>query len=303
MESFKTEKIVSEKMIYTNTNGEQVVLSSEPPFLYSTKEGFETPENEIGYEKNFGFDGGSHIHSRIDVREITITGSILGKSKKELAQYRREFIRVLNPKLAGTLRYINEWGTYDIDVIPQLAPIFSEGTFYTAGPRVAYKFILKALDPYWTDKSEIDAEIPMARVKPMMEFPLNITENFEFARLIAGDVIEIQNNGDVATGAVFTINVNGPLVNPRLYNVRTQEFFKLNGTFITGTQLRISTLRGKKKVEQNDGDGWYNIMTKRNVESTFLQIDTGINYLQLQADSGVEYTTSYIRFEPKILGV
>ena len=66
--------------------------------------------------------------------------------------------------------------------------------------------------------------------------------------------------------------------------------------------MRISTVRGKKRVEQEDADGWYNIMTKRKIESTFLQIDRGINYLQLQADSGVEFTTSYIHFEPKILG-
>ena len=163
--------------------------------------------------------------------------------------------------------------------------------------------MLLALDPYWTDKSEIDAEIPMAGEENLFEFPLEITDNFEFSRLVAGDVIEIQNNGDVAVGAVFTINVNGILVNPRLYNVITQEHFALNGTFTNGTRLRISTLRGNKRVEQDDGDGWYNIMTKRQVESKFLQIERGVNYLQLQADEGVDFTTSYIRFEPKILGV
>ena len=182
-----------------------------------------------------------------------------------------------------------------------MAPSFkeSDGGSYDK----PFSVTLKALDPYFTDKSEIDAEIPMARIEPMFEFPLNITNNFEFAKLIAGDVIEIQNNGDVSVGAVFTINANGPLVNPRIYNVITQQYFALKGTFMTGTILRISTVRGKKKVEQNDGDGWFNIMTKRKVESKFLKIDRGINYLQLQADSGVKFTTSYIKFEPKILGV
>lgn len=303
MESFKKEKKVTEEIIYTNTEGDSVVLSSSLPYIYSTKEGFETPENEISINKNFGLDGGTLIASQIDVREMTITGSILGENKENLAYYRREMIRVLNPKLAGTIIYKNELGMYEIDVIPQLSPVFSEGSFYNAGARLAYKIILKALDPYFTDKSEIDAEIPMARIEPMFSFPLEITKNFEFARLIAGDVIEIQNNGDVAVGAVFTIDVNGPLVNPRLYNVITQDYFALKGTFMTGTKLRISTVRGKKKVEQNDGDGWFNIMTKRKVESKFLQIDRGINYLQLQADSGVKFTTSYIKFDPKILGV
>ena len=294
---------VTEKITYTNTDGLQVVFSSEPPFLYSTKDGFETPENIVSIQRNYGQDGAIQLGAQVDVRELSISGIIKGKDKADLAHNRRLLMQALNPKLAGTLLYENEHGAYELDVIPQFSPQINEGTYVGAPSIEEYRVMLLALDPYWTDKSEIDAEIPMAREENLFEFPLEITDNFEFSRLIAGDVIEIQNNGDVAVGAVFTINVNGILVNPRLYNVITQEYFALNGTFTTGTKLRISTLRGKKRVEQDDGDGWYNIMTKRKVESTFLQIDRGINYLQLQADSGVEFTTSYIRFEPKILGV
>lgn len=297
------ERKVTEKITYTNTAGEQVVFSSEPPFMYTTKSGFETPENIVTKQQNYGMDGSSFLSARINDREIVINGVIRADSKEESAEYRMLLIRVLNPKLAGSLSYENEHGQYEIDVIPVFAPIINEATYIGNGLISDMQVIFDALDPLWTDKPEIDAEIPMAREENLFEFPLEITDNFEFSRLIAGDVIEIQNNGDVAVGAVFTINVNGILVNPRLYNVITQEYFALNGTFTTGTRLRISTVRGKKRVEQDDGDGWYNIMTKRKVESTFLQIERGINYLQLQADEGVEFTTSYICFEPKILGV
>lgn len=292
-----------EKITYTNTDGESIVLSEKQPYMLTGKEGFNSVENEIISQKGYEQDGETLVSQSLSVRNITLDGIVVGKTKSELLTYRREMIRIFNPKIAGSLVYQNDNGTYQIDCIPEFPPTIQEQEL--KGIRVAkpYKIILKALDPYFTDKSEIDAEIPMARIEPMFSFPLEITKNFEFARLIAGDVIEIQNNGDVAVGAVFTIDVNGPLVNPRLYNVITQDYFALKGTFMTGTKLRISTVRGKKKVEQNDGDGWFNIMTKRKVESKFLQIDRGINYLQLQADSGVKFTTSYIKFEPKILGV
>lgn len=292
-----------EKITYRNTNGIEVVFSKEPPFLFSTKEGFDGLENIIVEQRNYNQDGATPVSTRLDVRELTINGEIWASNKGEIREYRKELIRIFNPKLAGSLLYENNVGTYQIDVIPEIAPSMNESSYLNVKQLESFTIVLKALDPYWTDKSEIDAEIPMAREENLFEFPLEITDNFEFSRLIAGDVIEIQNNGDVAVGAIFTINVNGILVNPRLYNVITQEYFALNGTFTTGTRLRISTVRGKKRVEQDDGDGWYNIMTKRKVESTFLQIDRGINYLQLQADEGVEFTTSYIRFEPKILGV
>lgn len=291
------------EIIYTNTDGEQVRLGSRKPYLLTDFEGFDSPDNIIYSSENYNLDGEEYRTQRLDVRNITLNGQVIGEDRKTHLFYRRELIKVFNPKIAGTLRYENDIGVYEIDVIPEFPPTINANDLKGQPRTKPYQIVLKALDPYWTDKSEIDAEIPMAREENLFEFPLEITNDFEFSRLIAGDVIEIQNNGDVAVGAVFTINVNGILVNPRLYNVITQEYFALNGTFTTGTKLRISTVRGKKRVEQDDGDGWYNIMTKRKVESTFLQIDRGINYLQLQADSGVEFTTSYIRFEPKILGV
>lgn len=292
-----------ERIIYTNTEGESIIFSNTPPFILSEKEGFESVDNNIISTTGYDQDGESLVSQNLDVRNLTIGGSILGVDKEEYLTMRRELIRVFNPKIAGYISYTNDIGTYEIDCIPEFLPRINEQDYKGSKRAKTFTLSLKALDPYFTDKSEIDAEIPMARIEPLFSFPLEITKNFEFARLIAGNVIEIQNNGDVTVGAVFTIDVNGPLVNPRLYNVITQDYFALKGTFMTGTKLRISTVRGKKKVEQNDGDGWYNIMTKRKVESKFLQIDRGINYLQLQADSGVKFTTSYIKFEPKILGV
>lgn len=290
-----------EKITYTNTEGEQIFMSAIPPYRLVSKAGFGSVENAIISQSNYEQDGETFVSSSLDVRNIELEGKIIEIDHASMLQLRSELVKTFNPKLTGTIVYENNIGTYQIDVIPELAPTFNESA--KTGIGQPFLISLKALDPYFTDKSEIDSEIPMARIEPLFSFPLNITNTFEFAQLIAGDVIEIQNNGHVSVGAVFTINVNGPLVNPRIYNVITQEYFAFKGTFMTGTKLRISTVRGKKKVEQNDGSGWYNITTKRKVESKFLQIDRGINYLQLQADSGVKFTTSYIKFEPKILGV
>lgn len=292
-----------EKITYTNTEGMQIIFSDSLPYVMESKDGFSSVSNDIVSDKNFETDGEHFVSQRLSVRNLDISGTLIGKNKKNYLYLRLNLISCFNPRLAGTLVYQNDNGTYQIDCMPEYLPMIDEKSLKGIDNAKTFTLSLKALDPYFTDKSEIDAEIPMARIEPFFSFPLEITNTFEFAQLIAGDVIEIQNNGHVSVGAVFTINVNGPLVNPRIYNVITQEYFALKGTFMTGTKLRISTVRGKKKVEQDDGNGWYNIMTKRKVESKFLQIDRGINYLQLQADSGVKFTTSYIKFEPKILGV
>lgn len=285
---------------YRNTEGDEVNIGPFSPYYLIDMEGFGAVQNTIVTQKYYDIDGEAPISERLESRDMRIEGTVVRNQLKSLAEDRKELTRIFNPKVAGTIFYNIFDKQYSIDVLVNLGPVFRKGP---SQELEEFEIRLMALDPYWTDKSEIDAEIPMTGEENLFEFPLEITDNFEFSRLIAGDVIEIHNNGDVAVGAVFTINVNGILVNPKLYNVITQEYFALNGTFTNGTRLRISTLRGKKRVEQDDGDGWYNITMKRKVESKFLQIERGVNYLQLQADEGVDFTTSYIRFEPKILGV
>ena len=292
-----------EMVIYTNSDGEEIKFSFGSPFNLQNKEGFDSAEIITNSQTNYNTDGEGFISSRLSVRNLSLSGYLIGDSKEDYLRLRKQMISTFNPRLAGKVTYTNDIGQYQIDVIPEFLPRFNEAELKGFGSGDSFTVVLKALDPYWTDKSEIDAEIPMAREENLFEFPLEITDNFEFSRLVAGDVIEIYNNGDVAVGAVFTIDVNGILVNPKLYNVITQEYFALNGTFTNGTRLRISTVRGKKRVEQDDGDGWYNIMTKRQVESKFLQIERGVNYLQFQADEGADFTATYIHFEPKILGV
>lgn len=289
-----------EKISYVTSERQTISFGNAPPFSLDNKEGFEGVDVIVNTTRHHNQDGEILISKNLNVRNLIIEGAIISKELSDFYLLRNKLNSVLNHNVAGTLTYENTVGRFEIDVIPETI-VFEKNDWEV--PTQGYRITWLALDPYWTDKSEIDAEIPMAKIEPMLTFPLEITPDFEFSQLIAGDVIEIHNGGDVAVGAVFTINVGGPLVNPRLYNVLTQEYFALNGTFVTGTKLRISTLRGKKRVEQDDGSGWYNIMTKRKVESKFLQLEKGINYLQLQADSGVAFTTSYIRFEPKILGV
>ena len=44
-------------------------------------------------------------------------------------------------------------------------------------------------------------------------------------------------------------------------------------------------------------------MSERTVGSTFLQMDLGDNYIQIQATSGVEGCLGELEFTPKIMGV
>lgn len=291
-----------EKLVYTNTNSESLVFSSAKPFILSTKDGFSSVENIITSQKNFGQDGETFVSHNLAVRNISFSGTIVGKDKSELLSHRRSLVRVFNPKLAGTLYYENDNGHYQIDVIPEFAPVIGENDLQGFRNMKPYSITLKALDPYWSDTSLTDGLIQLSTVEPLFSFPLDITENYVFATAKSGEIIKVTNNGDISVGGVFRLKLAVTVVNPKIYNIYTQEFFGFTGTYTSGTLLEISTVRGNKYVRKFTTT-WENAMSERTVGSTFLQMDLGDNYIQIQATSGVEGCLGELEFTPKIMGV
>ena len=291
-----------EKLVYTNTNGESLVFSNAKPFILSTKDGFSSVENIITSQKNFGQDGETFVSHNLATRNISFGGTIVAQDKSTLLSHRRSLVRVFNPKLAGTLCYENDNGSYEIDVIPEFAPVIGENDLQGFRNMKPYNVTLKALDPYWSDTSLTDGLTPLSTVEPMFSFPLNITTNYVFATAKSGEIIKVSNDGDIAVGGVFRLKLAVTVVNPRIYNIYTQEFFGFTGTYTSGTLLEISTVRGNKYVRKFT-TVWENAMPERTVGSTFLQMDLGDNYLQIQATSGVEGCLGELEFTPKIMGV
>ena len=291
-----------EKLVYTNTNGESLVFSNAKPFILSTKDGFSSVENIITSQKNFGQDGETFVSHNLATRNISFGGTIVAQDKGTLLSHRRSLVRVFNPKLAGTLYYENDNGSYEIDVIPEFAPVIGENDLQGFRNMKPYNVTLKALDPYWSDTSLTDGFTPLSTVEPLFRCPLNITTNYVFATAKSGEIIKVSNDGDIAVGGVFRLKIAVTVVNPRIYNIYTQEFFGFTGTYTSGTLLEISTVRGNKYVRKFT-TVWENAMPERTVGSTFLQMDLGDNYLQIQATSGVEGCLGELEFTPKIMGV
>ena len=206
---------------------------------------------------------------------------------------------MFNPKIAGQVEYQNDHGTYIIDALPELAPGFDE-----SGATLILPFIitLKALDPYWIDKSLDDGLVPLSTIEPKFKFPLAISSSFAFATAKSGEIIKVTNAGDVDAGGLFRLRIAIPVVNPRIYNIYTQEYFGFTGSFATGTVFEISTVRGNKYVRKFVTQ-WENAMSERMVDSSFLQIAKGDNYFQIQAESGIDGCLGELEYQQKLLGV
>lgn len=285
---------------YINTEKTEVVLNNRPPFYITSLEGFDAVENIISSVANYGQDGETVTGQRYAVRDLSIEGTITADSDKELQQLKREITKAFVRDLAGTLYYSRHDKEYMIDVLIERAPKFVDTETNFAEN---YMIQLTAMNPYWMDTSFYDSLIPLSRVVDLFEFPLNITENFEFATISSGEIIEIENNGDTAVGAVFYMKFIGAVKSPRIYNVLTQEYFGFNGDFTPADKFELSTEQGNKYAKKINAGVETNAMPDRMTDSTFLMLKKGMNYLQVQAESGVKMALVNVKFRPLVIGV
>ncbi|MDT2483138.1 distal tail protein Dit [Enterococcus avium] len=289
------------EIVYTSGENENVSFSVRPPFVVTKKQGFGAVENAITTEEQYGLDGAVLVSERLEKRDLTIKGEIVAESSEDLVNYRKELIRVFNPKTPGTLIYRQNDHEYQIDVLVVKAP---ETDDPEKNLTLTYTISLLALDPYWEDMSRYNSLIPLAVATKKHLWPLEIFSGYEFSTLNSGEIVEIKNDGDVDVGGTFYFTLGSEASDPEVYNVITQEYFKFKGAYPAGTRFKLVTTRGKKEAVMTDPNSQdTNAMPLRDPGSTFIQLAKGSNYLQVRATSGVGNVIVQLDFQPLVGGV
>lgn len=276
---------------YTNSKGDSIIFGSFAPFRLLDYTGFGSVENDITSEKVYGLDGEQEISSTLAVREIELTVLVQPHGFVEQRTLVRNLMRIMNPKLPGTLTYqvLDSQYVIDVKIVKGFDPSYTKGVIQ-----------FKALSPFWRDVSNLHQTISLGESSNMFKFPLQIIPDFVFAKVVAGNITTIENLGEAAIGFETSITCTGIVINPKLINVYTEEFFGFNAEFGIGDTIYINTNRGEKQALYN-GD---NAMKLRIAGSTFLQLDNEVtNYFILQAASGVENMRAEIKYEPLVNGV
>lgn len=286
---------------YKNTDGQTLELGQKRPFLITSREGLEQVENEITSTTQYNLDGAQLVGQRLNTRLITLKGEVVGDDQDELEELRKYLISVFNPKIAGSLEYHVGDNVYTIDVLAETAPKF--GSTQTAQ---TYDFTieLRALNPYWYDVTDYNKLIPLSQIENHMTWPLEIKANYVFASIISGNITTITNNGDVETGAEYTLKVSGNVQNVKVLNVVSGEFFTINYTFEAGDVIVLNTIHNNFSVKLTKSNGdVVNLIGNRDLNSSFFQLNKGDNYIQVTADVGKDLIIADMKFTPLVLGV
>jgi len=286
-----------QKLIFTNNRGQSIELNNSGPFkLKKFEQG--NPKTTIISTKSPGQDGKTYHETLLEERSPQIEGIIDGVDDLDLFNKRTYLYSVFNPKIQGTLTYINDSGTHKIDCIVQDGPALKDKVEYVQ----EFLIQLYCPDPYYKDLQETKEEI--ALWVGSFEFPLEITEpGIEIGHRVSTLIVNANNSGDIACGMRVEFTALASVVNPSILKVYTQEFIKVKRTLESGDKLVITTHFGKKSVELIKNGVSLNVFNYIDLNTTFLQLEVGDNLLRYDAEQGIDNLEVAIYYTPQYVGV
>jgi len=284
------------RLTYTNERGQSIKLGDSPPFLVTKIDGLGSVQNEIQRQSAPGQDGATVTSSALAERNLVIEGVILAP---DVDWYRRQLLRAFNPKLGGTLRYERGDVKREIEVIPEMAPVFPSD--YSKKYQL-FALTLLCPSPFWQSIEKMKAEIAIWR--GAFEFPLELVEEgIEVGFREPSLIVNIFNLGDVSCGMEIRFKALATVENPSLFNVNTREELKINKTMTAGEVIIVTTHFGNKRVESHLNGAVSNAFNWLDLGSTFLQLAPGDNLFRYDADEGLDNLEVDIYYIPQYLGV
>lgn len=288
-----------QKLIYRNALGQRVVLSNSCPFLLEKIENTASTNANINTSVSAGADGVSVDSTSIKEKILPVTGAICTKDNTDLDLKRSYLSSVFNPKIPGELIYTNNAITRKIKVRIQSIAFQEKVSFMQ-------KFLIQFLcpNPFWLDVFQSKKEV--ALWVGDFQFPLEIPADtgIEMGHRESNLIVNIQNSGDVECGMRIQFKALATVKNPSFFNINTRKFIKINQTLKAGDVLEITTEFANKKIEiLKSNNEKLNVFNWIDLDSEFLQLETGDNLFRYDAESGIDNLEVAVYYTPLYLGV
>jgi Phage tail protein len=281
------------RLIYENSRGDSIEFYLSPFFIDSLT-GVGEVDVELQSQKSPYQDGDTHIDTMLKPRYINLEGEIIEISAPEIKKWRRELIKLCNPKL-GLGKITLEM---DGDIREIIGTLDGGVVFPERGENLYQKFMItwKCSDPTWYDP-EIE-KFTLASFVGGFSFPFSFPISFGEV----GDFLEVENKGDVDT-PVFVV-FKGPLKNPVLENKTTGQKITVTQEIPAGESLEINTAFGKKSVVRVLADGTrISAFNWVDPKSKLWQLIPGINEISYSATDESGNAAATLSFYNRYVGV
>lgn len=266
---------------------------------------FGTVKGEHHSYKYINQIGSSVTNTTLGTRDINIVGYIIGSDKVEIQRRKSLLNSIINPQQAMEVHT----NGYKIQMLPTSSVKYS--TSDNENNEVLCKFQIEGLCPSPLFEDATEKSIAAVGTIPMFRFPL-IIPAFESTLVNNGIIMGVRqqslitlvtNEGTVNTGLKIMFLAKGVVENPKIINIKTQEYFRINKTMQAGERVVISTETGGKRVLGYLNNQEYNYSGYKDLDSTWLQLNTGETIFGYSADLNLDLLEVWLYFSNKYLEV
>ena len=284
------------KKIVCERAGKSITLAWQRPYWIQKVEGLGELEVDIESEKQTTYDGEIYQGAVAAKRNIVITAMVIPPEGRTHADIREEFLAFFVPRVVGTLYY------HDTGVDPKKIEYRTEKVeFEMDGIFREVKISLLCLDP--TFKAEQDDRVEMASVTGLIEWPAELTEQFEVGIKSTSRMATVVNPSSVDRGMTITFSANGEVVNPALTEVGRQQTLRILATMHDGDEIIVTTSPGNKRVRLRRNGIEQDVNHLWEFGGTWLQVCPGENIFAYSAKSGEDALEIVLKSTPAYWGV
>lgn len=268
------------------------------------------------YTYKFAKQVGVYVASTsLETRPVSIVGWIVAENENIMTKRKAKLNSFVNPQEDIQIEYKNKYLIFSPETSIQYSREDQKDNNEVV---VQFKISGTAANPLFMDLES--SSVLNAGYEASFHFPLVINsevlkdsdepeQKHDMPTIIFGTkknnrFMIITNTGSVSVGMIIKMKAISGVLNPSLTNLNTQEFFKVNKNFVQNEEVEIETTIGSKHIYGRAEFGeWRNYFKYRDFNSTWLQLATGDNVFQYDADSGVDNLQVSIEFRNGYLEV
>lgn len=272
------------KVIFDNYRGhtlEMVIGGIGSPYVITDIDGLAPPRADINMTDMALTDGRRYNSAKVDARVLNIAFAITYEAEKHrLEAY--DVFRIKQPiKMQYTSERVDVWTEGYIQTID--LGHFDNVQIMTVSIICPF--------PYLRSAQLIVNEL--SSVVKAFHFPFAITaaDPIPISYIQQESNVTVTNAGQIDTGFTMTLGAIGTVVNPKVLNYVTGEYFGLNMTMEAGDVVTINSTAGNKTVDLLRDGVHSNIFNSIMEDSTWLIFRPGENIFVYEADSGAEVLT------------
>ncbi len=277
---------LSKTFRYVNENGESIAFTYNAGFLINKPVGIDTVQVSLSQATGIDQVGATIQSANIQPRPVTVSGILVGEFSNN---NKERLLSIVRPDLAAKF-YADD---YYLNVRPTSTPTIDPTKKFAK-----FQFSVLAAYPYW--QKDDSARAVLSGLQYMFKFPWNISREYQFAKTMETQFINVPNRGQLPVPMTVTFLARGDCSNPKITNVNTGKFMAINKSLVAGERVVVEITHDRTYVTSSvDGD----IRGALSLKSTLNRLDVGDNVLKPEAEEGGNQLEVSIDFATEIVGI